>query len=222
MIARLTGQLESIEGSHALVRAGPELSQGFDVTIEVLVPAYLARTLTTRVGERVTFYTMTYLEGQGQGTSFIPRLIGFGSPSERRFFELFTTVKGIGNRKALRAMSEPIATIAGAIVRADARALSQLPEIGKRLAETVIAELKGKVDPFASAESLAGPGAIAQRVTSSAPSTNFSPAQSDAVEALIALGEQRAEAERKVQRAIERDKKLATPDQIVSAVFAGR
>ncbi len=54
----------------------------------------------------ITLTTFQYLESQGQGSSVIPRLVGFQSTAEREFFELFTTVKGIGNRRALRAMAE--------------------------------------------------------------------------------------------------------------------
>ncbi|MGH7133208.1 MAG: Holliday junction branch migration protein RuvA [Phycisphaerales bacterium] len=221
MIARLSGQLEAVEGSIALVRVSG-VGSACELVLEVLTPAYLARALTTRMGERVTFHTLTYLEGQGQGTSFIPRVIGFGSPAERKFFELFTTVKGIGNRKALRAMAEPIGVIAGAIVRSDARALSQLPEIGKRLAETVIAELKGKVDAYATADALAGAGGSVQRTPAASNGLVLTPAQRDAVEALVNLGEQRGEAERKVGIALERDAKLTGSDAIIAAVFALR
>lgn len=222
MIAKLSGQLESVEGSTALVRVSG-VGSGLELVLEVLTPAYLARALTTRVGERVTFHTLTYLEGQGQGTSFIPRVIGFGSPQERKFFELFTTVKGIGNRKALRAMAEPIGVIAGAIVRSDARALSQLPEIGKRLAETVIAELKGKVDAYATADALAGTGGTVQRMGGAGtPTGKLTPAQMDAVEALVNLGEQRSEAERKVGVAVEKNRTLVEADAIIAAVFVMR
>src|SRR5712671_6350629 len=91
---------------------------------------------------------MVYLEGQGQGTSFVPRVLGFATPREREFFELFTTVKGLGNKRALRALAREPVEIAGAIAEKNTRALQELPEIGKRLAETVIAELTGKVEKF--------------------------------------------------------------------------
>src|SRR5262249_34869585 len=146
----------------------------------------------------------------------------FGSPQERRFFELFTTGKGVGNPKALRAMAEPIGGIAGAIVRADARGLSQLPGIGKRLAGAGIAEAEGKVGAEATADALAGAGGTVKRVAAASNGAALTPAQRDAVEALVNLGEQRGEAERKVGIALERNAKLAGSDAIIAAVFALR
>ncbi len=219
MLTRLTGTLESLDAAVAAIR--PDGPLGEAATFEVLLPAYLAARLMTRVGEHVTLHTYFYLEGQGQGTSFEPRLIGFASTDERRFFDLFTTVKGIGNRKALRALAEPPAYIAGAIVRGDAKALTQLPEIGKRLAETMIVELKGKVDAFAGTDSL-GPASPRSRPSAQIESSLTGP-PADAVEALVRLGEQRSEAERKVVKALDKHKGPAlTADALVTLVFAGR
>ena len=224
MLARLTGTLESIDGQTALVRpAGPI---GEAMSFEVLLPAYLATRLATRVGETIDLRTSAYLQSEGQGTSFTPQLLGFTTADEQAFFDLFTTVKGIGVRKAMRAMAEPPGTIAAMILRGDAKGLTALPEIGKRLAETMIAELKGKADRFASASELEPKGPSTFRTPASkratdVPSMPAGPA-ADAVEVLVRLGEQRAEAERKVTRAAEKhgDKPL-TADQLVTLVFAG-
>ncbi len=244
MITRLAGVLESIEGHAATIRplfAPPSLpaspgapssasaaSEG--LAIEVLVPGYFARELSVLCGQRITFHTLTYLEGQGQGSSFIPRLLGFASTADRDFFELFTTVNGIGNRKALRALAEKPAVIAAAIMRRDAEALEKLPEIGKRMAEKVVAELHGKVDAFAALDG--GGTNIANRLgapdlaNGSVESSSMSPAVRDAIDALVNLGETRADAQRKIARTFERakdgGKTLDTPERIVAAVFAGR
>ena len=222
MVSSLTGTLTALEGTAATVRPAGPLGESF--TVEVLLPAYLAQRLITRVGETVTLATFLYFEGQGQGTSFEPRLLGFANADERRFFDLFTTVKGIGNRKALRAMARPPAEIAGAIVRGDPKALSQLPEIGKKLAETMILELKDKVGLYASAEGLTGNGSSSTpvRKPSSAIESNLTGPAGDAVEALVRLGEQRPEAERRVLRAIDRHKgqELAV-ERLIALVFEG-
>lgn len=216
MITRISGTIRE---------AGPlsvalEVGEG-GVWYEVLVPAYVGESAVGRVGERVTLVTLQYLESQGQGSSFIPRLIGFERADDRRFFELFTTVKGIGNRKALRAMAIPPAAIARAIAERNARALIELPEIGKRMAETVIAELHGKVDAYLA---LGETGQLERAVEPRVP-TASGPAE-EAVAALMALGEQRAEAERLVVRASDRLAKsgnaAAGADDLVSAVFTGR
>lgn len=223
MVSSVTGTLIALHGTAATVQ--PAGALGESMSFEVLLPAYLAERLLTRIGEPVTFATFLYLEGQGQGTSFEPRLLGFATADERLFFDLFTTVKGIGNRKALRAMARPPAEIAGAIVRGDAKALTQLPEIGKKLAETMILELKDKVAAFASTAAMA-PGQSGASLASRKPSAQLEPALTgpagDAVEALIRLGEQRPEAERRVLRAIDRHQGQELPvERLIALVFAG-
>ncbi len=190
--------------------------EGSPLTYEVLLPAYLAERLRASVGKPVTLITLQYLEGQGQGTSFIPRLIGFATERDRRFFDVFTTVKGIGNKKALRAMAVEPARIARAIATKDVKALVELPEIGKRMAETIIAELNGKVDSFLSAaeiEQLGHASEIKPLIKGTA--------AEEAVEALVALGEQRPEAERKIAKVSARLGAKATSDQLVAGVFGG-
>jgi len=215
MLTRLTAQLESIdEGSI------PTLTVAVSpmVAIEVLIPAYLATELEPQIGTTITLYTHLYLESQGQGTSFLPRVIGFASVADRSFFEIFTTVKGVGSKKALRAMIEPPASIAASIISKNASALVKLPEIGKRTAETIIAQLSGKVERFAG-------DAIMRQAPAQAGSFIEHPtlpaAAIEAIAALVALGEQRANAEQKVQLALTRTPQDADVDTIVGAVFAG-
>lgn len=217
MIARLTGTLESLESNAAHI-AAPDGS----FAREVLIPAYVAPLLAPKLGQTVTLVTLEYLEGQGQGTSFIPRLIGFQSARDRAFFDLFTTVKGIGNRKALRAMAIEPAQIARAIAERNAAALIKLPEIGKRLAETVIAELSGKVEPYLSEVELR---TLEIKSAASFSTPGLNQVGEEAVAALVALGESRAEAERRVLLALERAGigGKATPkssDELIAAVFA--
>jgi Holliday junction DNA helicase RuvA len=218
MLSRLTGTLESLRDNAALVALPGGLAY------EVLLPAYLAKRLEGQLVSTpslpITLHTLQYLDSPNQGASFIPRLVGFASVRDRSFFETFTTVKGIGNRKALRAMAVEPAAIARLIVAKDAAGLQKLPEIGKRLGETIIAELSGKVDGFlsdAEIESLASAAAAVR----AAPSTLSAGAQ-EAVAALIALGESPAEAQRKVERVAATHPNLATDrsaDEILAAVF---
>ena len=226
--------LESVAGSSAVIVPMPGgvagAAAGFGASMadaslafEVLTPAYVARRLESRIGQSVTLHTKVYLESQNQGSSFEPRLIGFLSPVEREFFDLFTTVKGIGNRKALRALAEDPAVIASAIARADAKALTNLPEIGKRMADTVIAELKGKTERYMSVEMDDGTRTIARPAAVNASGANLSVPEQEAVDTLVVLGEQRSEAERKVRLAAA---KLGRPavdvNELVGAVYSLR
>src|SRR3978361_845577 len=125
MISALTGQLESVDETKVALSSGP-------FVFELLVPAADVGSLRAQVGQQVTFHTLFYLEGTAGGGNLDPKLIGFTSANDKRFFNLFTTVKGIGPKTALRALSVPVGEIAQAIESKDTRALTQLDGIGKR------------------------------------------------------------------------------------------
>jgi len=213
MICRITGTITSVEPPAIVLEI-----EGQGLSYEILTPAYLAVQLANQVGQRVTLITIQYLESQGQGSSFIPRLIGFQHASDRRFFEVFITVKGIGNRKALRAMAIEPARIARAIASRDAAALKELPEIGKRLADTIVAELTGKVDAFLSSSEIESLDAAIKpaRAVASGP-------HEEAIEILVALGETREQADRRVSLALSRaavkGHQEPTAAQLVDMVF---
>ena len=212
MIAQVHGKLIDVTEGTALIAygSGPEPS----LVLSAALPAYLATRLVLEIGRPVTLHTRLTLETQTQGASFHPRLTGFESASDRDFFELFTSVRGLGGKRALKALIVSPAEIAGAIQAKDAKALQKLPEIGKRLAETVIAELHGKVDPFI------GPGAEHQPVPPVAAAGT--PAERDAVDALVALGQSPADAERMVAQAMAArpaDAAEPTADDLISLAF---
>jgi len=213
MICRITGTITSVEPPAIVLEI-----EGQGLSYEILTPAYLAAQLANQVGQRITLITIQYLESQGQGSSFIPRLIGFQHASDRRFFEVFITVKGIGNRKALRAMAIEPARIARAITSRDAAALKELPEIGKRLADTIVAELTGKVDAFLSSSEIESLDAAIKpaRALASGP-------HEEAIEILVALGETREQADRRVSLALSRaavkGHQEPTAAQLVDMVF---
>lgn len=210
MICRISGALAAVEGNIATVEM-PALG----LARQVLLPTYLAARLTDQVGRPITLHTLEYLESHGQGASFIPRLIGFAQAEDRRFFEIFTSVKGLGNRKTLRAMALPPGEIAALVAAKDTRGLQQLPEIGKRLAETMVAELTGKLDAFIDPGVIVEPksGAAHARPELAGPVT-------EALEVLLALGQTLAEAERAIDRALrEAGEVRLTSEQIVARVF---
>lgn len=220
MIRRITGTLDAIEtepAPAALITPPPG-----GLTHEVLVPRGLVDTLEALVTQDVTLHTRQVLEGVGTGTSFVPRTLGFLEPRDRAFFELFTSVKGLGIRKGLRALALPTGDVAAAIARKNAKWLKQLPEVGPRLADTIVAELHTRVAPFVlAAEALDALDQGASGVVEAKPMAD-PPAVEAAIETLIALGETRTDARRSVERAIERgglDPKTATAEQIVNAVF---
>lgn len=250
MLARLTGSLESLSANTALL--APEGTPG--IAYELLLPAYLADKLAASNAahshEQLTLHTLQYLESQNQGASFIPRLLGFASSHEREFFELLTTVKGLGNKRALRAMAMEPHAIARAISERDSRFLQTLPEIGPKLAELIVHELKSKVDRFllsprdtASLNAAAHPTTPAASVETKPTKSKKSAAKSPStppplhsstpppiratVTALIALGETPIDAERMVARALDAARASNQPapttaDELLTAAYASR
>ena len=217
MIARITGTLERLEGSSCLIV--PDGAPG--LAYEVMVPAFAAEALESQRGGPVVLHTIEVFEGASQGANLTPRLLGFPTESDKRFFQLFITVKGLGARKALKAMAEPVGEIAGAIARRDTKWLQGLPEIGKRSAETIVAELHGKADEYVGTDIAEGaatrPGSSAEAKPTREGQV-LGEAGTQAVEALVRLGENRAEAVRKVERVLEQ--RPETADAGAEAVLA--
>jgi hypothetical protein len=98
----------------------------------------------------MTFHTLMYLQGDANG--------GTSTTAARvpppRGQEVFREVHHGQRHRAeegAQALALPVAEIAHAIESKDAKFLTELPEIGKRTAETIVAELSGKVKDFVGA-----------------------------------------------------------------------
>lgn len=200
MIARITGRLEAVENGSALIDTGNGLAY------EVLIPAGDVGRVSRHLGQEVLLYTIHYVEGDPGHGSQTERLVGFLRPEDREFFRTFTTVKGIGIRKALRALSHPVSEVAAAIQAKDAKFLVDLPEIGKRTAEQIIATLYGKVESFA------GPTTAAALAEMSEPAL-------EAVSVLVQLGERRADAMALVERVMSVSPDLTSPETIIQHAY---
>ncbi len=202
MIARIAGRLEQVIDGAGLIDTGNGL------WYEVLIPACEVERLSRRVGQDVVLATIHYLDGDPSRGSQTPRLVGFPSEKDRRFFKLFTTVKGIGIRKALRALARPITEVAAAIAGRDPTFLCALPEIGKRTAEQIIAELHGKVEEFA------GPA-----IAAAGAEDELSEAASEAIAVLVQLGEKRADAIALIERVLAVAPDADTAEQIIQHAY---
>ena len=211
MISALTGQLVSVSESAADVACGP-------LILSLLVPAIDVEPLSNRIGDAMTFHSIFYLEGSASGGNMTPRLIGFTRPEDREFFELFTTVKGIGPKTALRALTEPIGSIAAWIESKDTRTLTKLPGIGKRTAELVVAELAGKCQKFA----MFSEHDERSTATPKPAGKSFTPVQEDAIRALVNLGERRLDAEQLLDRAIRIRPGVGDANELVAEMLRQR
>lgn len=201
MIVRIAGQLvEVTEDSVVVDRDG--------IAREILVPKFAVVELAAVRGRRVTLFTTEFLEGNHASGHLTPRMLGFVREEDRLFFSRFVNVKGIGPRKALKALAEPISRIAGWIESGDVISLARLPGIGKRAAELIVASLKGRMSDLA----IGGESASEDRV-------ELTQAQMDAREVLIAWGDSRADADRWLQRGAELHPEAQTADEWVRLAY---
>ena len=184
MIAHISGQLESLTADRAVIAAG-------HVAYEVLVAPVTSDDLRPHLGRQVTLHTLEYFDGNPAYGQMVPRLVGFLTETEKRFFVRYVSVQGIGVGKGLKSLAMPVDRIAAAIEARDPAVLATLPGIGRRTADKIVAELAGKLDEFAvtAAGRAAGPETEAKR---------------EAVGVLVQLGLARPEAAERVDAAYER------------------
>ena len=116
-------------------------------------------------------------------------LYGFLTESERTAFRQLIKISGVGARMALAVLSGlSVDELAAAIARQDVACFTRIPGIGKKTAERLLLELKGKLDLIASTTGVTGTGqAIAT-----------DPLQ-DTIDALVALGYNAKEAQSAVK-----------------------
>ena len=206
MIARIAGTLDAIEQDRAYV----DLQHG--LVYEVLLPAFAATRLAASTGQPVTLHTFQFIEATSQGGTMFPRLAGFLNATDRRFFQLFVTCKGIGHRRALRAMVLDTNTIAAAIADRDAKLLQTMPEVGKKLAEGIVLNLRDKVDGFVSGAAYPDQGVAGGDAPAA---TTGGTLARDALEVLLQLGENRTQAVQWIDRALAADD---APDDVQGLV----
>lgn len=91
--------------------------------------------------EEVTLYTVLRIK-EDQAV-----LYGFLSEKERAYFEIFTSVSGVGGKTALSLISAfSLNELVEAINNADSGKISSIPGIGKKTAQRIILELTGKLE----------------------------------------------------------------------------
>lgn len=178
MIGRLSGVVLEKRPDRALVDAS-------GVGYELHVPLGTFAALPA-VGERASLHVHTHVREDAI------LLFGFATAEERELFERLITVSGIGPRLALVVLSGlPLPELVGAIAAQDARRLSSIPGVGKKLAERLGLELKDKVAGIVPGAAASSPGGTAGAVGLA----------EDAVGALLNLGYRRPQAEAAVKAA---------------------
>jgi Holliday junction DNA helicase RuvA len=161
LIGRLSGKLAAKNPPQVLVDVA-----GVAYELDVPMSTFYALPAT---GEAVMLYTHLVVREDAHN------LYGFATGEERAAFRQLIRISGIGARTALAVLSGmSVGDLAQAVALQDAGRLVKIPGIGKKTAERLLLELKGKL-----AEGIGEPAS--QR-------------GSEAVHALVALGYSEKEA----------------------------
>lgn len=179
------------------------------LSYEVWLPPAVANALDGNLGPDGALKLVTYHYHQVDQSRAIPVLIGFLNEIEKDFFEQFITVSGIGPKAACRALSLPFSVIAEAIDRGDMELLRSLPGIGDRRAREIVAKLQGKVARF---------GLIQDKDVKPAVRLKDDVRQ-EALEVLLQLQYKKKEAEEMISKAVSRNPKLDTCEDILTEVY---
>jgi holliday junction DNA helicase RuvA len=167
MIGRLTGTLAAKNPPQILVDVG-------GVGYELDVPMSTFYNLPA-AGEKVTLLTHFAVREDGHF------LYGFGSEAERFAFRQLLKISGVGARTALSVLSGlSVADLAQAVAMQEAGRLTKVPGIGKKTAERLLLELKGK---------------LADAVPNAATAAAAGDSRHDILNALLALGYNEREAQ---------------------------
>jgi Holliday junction DNA helicase RuvA len=165
MIGRLTGALAEKNPPQVVLDVG-----GIGYEIDVPMSTYYN---LPAAGERVTLLTHFAVREDGHF------LYGFQTEAERFAFRQLLKISGIGARTALSVLSGlSVADLAAAVARQEVGRLVKVPGIGKKTAERLLLELKGKL-----AEAAVGTATVAVDDT-----------RQDILNALLALGYNEREA----------------------------
>ena len=167
MIGRIQGILVSVHPPRLLVDC-----QG--IGYEVDVPMSTLYRLP-QAGQKITLLTHFQVREDAQ------QLFGFATETEREAFRQLIKISGVGSRTALAVLSGmSVHELAQTIALQESSRLTQVPGIGKKTAERLCLELKGKLAPDLSITTGDKPQVIA--------------ASSEVLQALLALGYSEKEA----------------------------
>lgn len=204
MITSLQGTL----ASSAPFRAVIDLN---GIGYELSVPLTTAERLPSPGGS-IKLHTLVVYREDSQ------TLYGFSTPEERDFFRLLIeNVTGVGPKMALSVMSRlSLPSLEGAIRAGDIGTLAKCPGIGKKTAERLIVELRGKLG--GSVSPTAGDTNQGAAAPTAGPGSNH---HRDAVAALVALGYKTADADEAIRNAALALGSTSTTESLVKKALSG-
>jgi Holliday junction DNA helicase RuvA len=167
MISLLTGTVRSVSTDRLTIEVG-----GFGLS--VLVNSQTSAQVT--LGTQIQLFTSLVVREDSL------TLFGFLNEESRSLFELFQTVSGIGPKVALSILGALTPEDLGrAISREDIAAIEKVPGIGRKGAQRLILELKGKLSDLSHTQQYKShQPAWREQLTSALVSLGFSPKESDA------------------------------------------
>ncbi len=130
MIGYLSGIVLGIRGHALIVETGG---------VGYLVAVSQRLLVKSKTGSKLTLHIHTHQ------TNDAISLFGFIDTAELNFFELLTSVNGIGPKTALEILETPREVIESAIVSSDTAAFKRIPGVGPKTAGRIVLELRGKL-----------------------------------------------------------------------------
>lgn len=171
------------------------------VGYEVMVPEVVLMQLPAP-GEPVEMLTRQIFREDGV------TLYGFLIPFQRRLFDMLLTVQGCGPKAALALIGQlGEDAVAGAVLAQDARVLTRATGVGPKLGERIILELKAKMQEEA---------LVRKIEAATSPKRKTAEPTDELIDALLALGYRRNEAEAAANEAREQSENV--PDQLRHAL----
>jgi len=166
MISLLNGTVRSIHSDRLVVEVG-----GFGLSV-LVTPS---TTTQVTLGSQVQLFTSLVVREDSL------TLFGFVNEESRTLFELVQTVSGIGPKVALSILGALSPEDLGrAISQEDIGAIEKVPGIGRKGAQRMILELKGKLSDLSSSQQYKGhQPAWREQLASALVSLGFSPKESD-------------------------------------------
>ena len=166
MIATLTGEIKSISLDRAIIEVG---GVGLSVNLTANAATHL------NLGTIVTFHTSLVVREESL------TLYGFLTAESKQLFEQVQTVSGIGPKVALAILGALTPhDLAAAIATENIAAIERVPGIGRKGAQRLILELKGKLSDLSEGTRVTShQPAWREQLTSALISLGFAPKDSD-------------------------------------------
>lgn len=203
MIAYIRGRALSMDAETAIVEVN-------GVGYEMYCSGGAFRKIT--IGETVELYT--YLQVKEDGVT----LFAFESVKEKSLFLKLVSVSGVGPKMAISILTGLSGDqLVEAIATADVKRLSSVKGLGKKTAEKIVLELHGKIS--AAEVMSAGADPITASINAQTNTNALSPADEDALSALMGLGFTRAESTQAIKRAHENG--ATTTEEIIRKALQG-